>query len=221
MTQADHSRRLTELDLGLSPTALDTLAAAMRHVAVEPGEFVLHQGEPGDSFHLILSGTLDVISHSASGKEIVFRTLGAGDPLGELTVVDGARRLASVRAATAAELLSISRSRFRDLALEQAELGLWLALLCAEKTRRLSEWAEGSSSADIGARLAALLLEYAADAASSTIRITQQALADRLGVTRESINRHLGSWAAAGTIELKRGRVILIEPEALAGSTQF
>ncbi len=222
---ASHITALTDLELGLSDRAIRALADNMTARKLRPGQYAVRQGEPGDGLQIILDGRLDVVVHSPGGQELVFRTLSRGDAVGELTLVDGSARLASVRAATQASLLSISRDRFIELAYKHPELGLWLARICSEKTRRLSDWAEGTSFDDLGSRLAALLIEIASRDAPSggesfEARITQQSLADRLGVTRESINRNLRAWESAGIVELGRGVVRITSRQALLGAAE-
>lgn len=212
---------LHQLDVGLSVDTTEVLAQHLRLQTLSTGEYLMHQGEPGNSFHLVVSGTLEVVSHSAEGREIVFRGLAPGQPIGELTLIDGSPRTASIRAGGEAEVLSISRTQFLAVAMSHAELGLWLAGLCAQKTRRLAEWAEGRAFNDLDARLAALLFDLATEVPGGdpVVTVTQQALGDRLGVSRESVNKHLRRWDDAGLIQIKRGKVVIVNVDALLAST--
>ena len=101
---------------------------------------------------------------------------------------------------------------FLAAARQDPEIGLSLALQIALKMRRLSGWAEGASFSDTVTRVASVLLETAGAAttggrSSITIKATQQSLADRLGVTRESVNKALRSLEDDGFVELGRGSV--------------
>ncbi len=205
--------------LRLDGAAALALGAQMWPTELRKGEFLFHQGDPCDHFHLVYEGAVDVQSTSPEGKELVFTTLRTGAPIGEATIVTGDRRSASIRARRDSTMLTIGRAQFLQLAEEHPTLSLSLARLAAETLRRLSTRIERYAFAELDVRLSELLRDLcattaAADAGSTDridLAVTQQSLADQLAVSRESVNKHLGNLANEGLVELGRGRVSILD----------
>jgi CRP/FNR family cyclic AMP-dependent transcriptional regulator len=61
---------------GLTPIELDALAQRMGKIDVKPRHIVCHQGDPGDRFFVVLSGSLKVVTTSEDGQEVVLSMLG-------------------------------------------------------------------------------------------------------------------------------------------------
>jgi CRP-like cAMP-binding protein len=102
-------------------------------------------------------------------------------------------------------------------------IGLALAELCARRARDLSQWISTAVFTSLEARLAGALLTLPAASSDEEIvlRITQQALGDRLGVSRETVNKWLRSWERDEIVRLGRSAITLLDPkrlEALARS---
>ncbi len=91
------------------------LVALGREADVSPDSLLWNAGDPGDEVVLLMSGTLDVVQHSADGEEVVLRTLQAGSILGEIAGMDGLTRSAAVRANTRSHILRVPAAAFRDL----------------------------------------------------------------------------------------------------------
>ncbi len=207
--------------LQLNAVAASALAAEMWPASLQAGEYLFHQGDPTSSFHVLYRGKLEVRATSIEGKELVFTTLEPGAPIGEATIVDGSARSAAIYAPRKAEVLSIARGPFLELAHIHAGISLALARLAAETLRRLSSRVEDDTFVDIETRLARLVISLGGEhnvGGSVEVKVTQQALADRLGVTRESVNKYLGAWADEGLVELRRGRIVVTAPHLLIRS---
>lgn len=210
----------------LPVASLDALVAVSHRRTLPKGDYLFHKGDPNDALLFVVSGTVQAVSSSYEGRELVFRDIRPNDVIGELTIVDGAPRSASIRALVEAELLVIPRDAFLDVARADAEVGLALARLCAHKARRLSTWAEGVSFTDTGGRLIGLLVELADESLDDTadagvasgkvkLKVTQQTLADRLGVTRESVNKALRTLEDERMVDLGRGSVTVLDLDEL------
>src|SRR5581483_7849949 len=97
---------------GMPEESLDQIAAGARRRSYRRGEVVFHQGDPGDSLLIIESGTLKVVVYSDSGDETVLAILGPGEFVGELALIDGEARSATVQAIEPVEALSLHRDDF-------------------------------------------------------------------------------------------------------------
>jgi hypothetical protein len=91
----------------LPPTSLEKLARAASAETVSPGTAVVTQGDRGDTFYVIVSGSFDV---SSDGR--LLRTLGPGDFFGEIALLRDVRRTATVSASADSVILAIRRMEF-------------------------------------------------------------------------------------------------------------
>ncbi len=105
----------------LPSAALDELAAAMRSIRFATGEELVRQGERGDDAFLIRSGEIEVICEDESGERTL-NTLGPGTLLGELSVLTGAPRQATVRATTAVQAFRIPGEQVRPIVQRHREV---------------------------------------------------------------------------------------------------
>jgi len=133
-------------------------------------------------------------------------------------VLDGGPRTATAAALERTSLLKVMRvdllAVLRDEPTVAAEL---IALLC-DRLRWMNRQVEDFGLLNVPARLASrlIILDHKLADDSGVINISQGALADFLGSTRESINKTLRSWQQAGLIELRRGAIHLVNTAALA-----
>jgi CRP/FNR family cyclic AMP-dependent transcriptional regulator len=100
-----------------------------------PGEIVFRQGERGDRLYVVKTGVLEVLSTPADASEAVpIAYLGTGEVLGELALLTGSTRSATVRSPEHAELFAIDRPVFIDL---MDSLPAFSRNLCVVLARRL------------------------------------------------------------------------------------
>ena len=88
---------------------LVAVMAGLRLVAYKAGDLVVSQGEPGDSLFLVTTGTVKAWIRNREGRYVLVRRLGDGDFFGEISVLTGSPRTATVVAATPCELLELDR----------------------------------------------------------------------------------------------------------------
>ncbi len=117
---------------GLEPSLRAALATRTRTVRVPAGEWLFRQGEPGDTMYVVRVGRLEVVDEAAGA---VIRELGRGDALGELALLTGSPRSASVRATRASDLLAVERSDFEEVLHGSPALSLALNRVLAGQLR--------------------------------------------------------------------------------------
>lgn len=179
----------------LPPAEMQALVAFVEPIDVPAGATVFAQGEEGDALYVVVSGALDVLA----GEERI-ATLGAGEVVGEMALVTGEPRSATVRAATGAELLRIARADFDRLTAASPPLALAVGRLLA---RRLQAASAHQAEAEAEAR------RWHAEA---TKAIETPALRPSAIDHREVASAHGGS-AAVG---IYVGQVLDGLPESLA-----
>ncbi|CAN5450166.1 hypothetical protein BH20VER3_BH20VER3_18650 [soil metagenome] len=88
----------------------------------EFGDLLVRQGDPADSFYVLVSGRARVVKADQKGNEIVLATLKPGDSFGESALSEGGTRTATVRCSTGVEALRLDRDDFLQLVQESPDL---------------------------------------------------------------------------------------------------
>ncbi len=128
--------RRVELFQSLSDAECERLVLAVDTIPFATGEALCHQGEPGDSFYVIHSGTVAVSICGADGVNAEVAQLSNGQFFGEMSLLTGERRLATVVAVGDVEVVRVSKQAFADLLQANSELASKLA---AVLEKRLTE----------------------------------------------------------------------------------
>jgi CRP/FNR family cyclic AMP-dependent transcriptional regulator len=212
---------------GVDDAILQLVAASLRLRRFRRNEVIFHQGDPGDSLHVIESGAVKIVLPSPEGDEAIIATLRRGDFFGELALLDGAAHSATATALEPSQTLVLSRDVF--LQLIETQPGLRSALLAslAGELRRLTGHVEELHFLDLAGRLAMRLTRLAREAApgkSTDVRLswpyTQSDLASMIGGTRQSVNRLLSGLVDDGLIRIDRDSIIIADVDRLARSAE-
>jgi CRP-like cAMP-binding protein len=200
---------LSELPEHLS-AALFTNAKPMR---LNKNRVLFLAGDAGDGCYRVESGLLKVTMVSRSGNERIFAFLGPRAIVGELSVIDGRPRSASVVAVRAATLNFLSRTAFEDFAKKHPEIYQSLVMLLATRLRETNAAVVAGSFLPLRGRVASTLLELAQvfgqDVGSGRIvirqKIGQSDLAAMAGIARENVSRILNYWKRRKLISRSSG----------------
>jgi CRP/FNR family cyclic AMP-dependent transcriptional regulator len=208
--------RQTRLFAGLSEPTLGVLAERSVERPYARHSRLFHQGDPGTGLFVLVSGLVKVVVTSEDGEEMVLVTLGPGEALGELAIVDGGPRSASAEALEPTVALLITREVLIDLATR--DRGLTEALLQAlgGLLRRLTEQHADLVFLDLPGRVAKLLAGLAAERGSATpdgieldATLTQTDLAGMVGASRQSVNQILQGFARRGYLQVRGRRIVI------------
>lgn len=198
------------------------IALTTKRRSFRRGEVIFHKGDPGEAVFVLTDGRAKVVLLGDDRKRVVLRVLERGDIFGELSLFDGKPRPVSVIAAEATEALMFGRRELLNLLQAHPELAIELLRVLTQRLRDANGFIEDTIFLDVAARLAKKLLElsdaYGRDSMLGTVialRITQHDLAAMLGVTRESVNKHLQAYRARGLIEFDRQRIVILRPDEL------
>lgn len=172
------------------------------------GQFIQHQGDAGDAFWVVIEGHVLAGRYAEDGGFTAFAIVGPGDMFGELAFFTGIPRQADAIASGPAELIAVDRPLLRRLMRE--DVG-WAELLLRSLGRQLAvslDIIDAERRLPTAERLARLLAAMATDAADgSTVRATQQQLADLLGVSRVTLGAALRKLVARGVVETRYGHI--------------
>ncbi len=206
---------------------LHSVADGMRRRRFRRNEVIFHQGDPGDSLHVVASGAVKIVLPSAEGEEAIIATLRPGDFFGELSLVDGAPRSATATALEPSETLVLPRTAFYEVL--DTDVGLRDALLIglARELRRLTGHVEELHFLDLAGRLAMRLTRLAREAvpdAQDEVELdwpfTQSDLAAMIGGTRQSVNKLLSDLVEDGLIRIERDTLIITDVSELASRAE-
>ena len=156
------------------------------------------------------------------GRQMVLTTMRDGDVFGEIALLDGKERTADATAMTDCELLVVSRRSLLSLLERRPDLAIGLMVVLCERIRRTNEQVEDLAFLDLEARIAKVLIRLAEENGDAdrrtpiSIKISQRALGELVGGSRESVNKHLQDWKRMGIIALEKGVILISDPDALA-----
>src|SRR2546430_14120916 len=100
---------------GLPRTDLERIAHLVKGRKVEAGELIFKEGDAGDKFYIVFSGSVEIIKERARGDTERLAVKRGGEAFGEMSLLSDAPRSASVRATESTQLLVVSRKDFDDL----------------------------------------------------------------------------------------------------------
>jgi CRP/FNR family transcriptional regulator, cyclic AMP receptor protein len=208
--------RRTRLFAGLSEPTLRALAERTVERSIPRHGRLFYQGDPGTGLFVVASGLVKVVVTSEDGEEMVLVTLGPGEALGELAVVDGGPRSAAAEALEPTVVLVITRPVLLELAARDGALTEALLRALGGLLRRLTEQASDLVFLDLPGRVAKLLSGLAAERGSQTsdgieldAHLTQTDLAGMVGASRQSVNQILQGFARRGYLEVRGRRIVV------------
>ena len=201
-------------------TIEDWAEIASRSVQINfaKGKELLVQGDPGDMMLILTEGTARVSMLTAGGREIVLAYAEPGAVLGEIALLDGGERTASVTATSAGSALQLGRNALKDFAASHPEFTWSLMQQLARRLRTADQTIESDRAYASGPRLARYLKRLIRkDSVEKTHRVelSQTELGNFAGMSREHINRQLRSWEESGIISLEQGRVRVLDVDTL------
>jgi CRP/FNR family transcriptional regulator, cyclic AMP receptor protein len=200
----------------------DAMLAHANVMRFQAGVEIFAKGDPGNSMMAVLKGRVQISAPSADGRQMVLTIMHEGEVFGEIALLDGKERTADATAMSDCELLVVPRRPFLELLERRPELGVGLLVVLCERLRRTNEQVEDLAFLDLETRIAKTLLrlayesEGAADGARLGVKISQRALGELVGGSRESVNKHLQDWKRLGIIEVEKGSIVICDADALA-----
>lgn len=206
----------------LAAESLAELAQGMREQNWGPGQLIFSRGDAGDQMFAILAGRIRLVLANARGREIVLRTLGPLDILGEMSLIDDEPRSADATAAEATTCLVLPRARFQAVAQRRPDVGMALARHLCSHLRRTNFQMESIALYDLQTRLVRFLLHTLAHTPDAghgnqrrlTLGVSQSDVSAILGASRPKISQAFQALIAAKAIR-RDGDAYLCDVAAL------
>lgn len=217
----EHSLANVTLLENLDEAERKRLEARCRWRRFRNNEQVFDCGSEGREVFFVIDGAVNVVNFSASGREVAFATVGAGDTFGELAVIDGQPRSASVFAREPTVLASLGADYFLELLQSQAEVTFKVLKRLAHIVRSGDDRIMELSTLAATHRVYAELLRMAQpDAAVPDLWVVRplpplREIASRVSTTRETVVRALGQLYPSGVLRRKGRNLYLMDRAAL------
>ena len=203
----------------LGPELLHQLSSYAIPRTVKRGTVIVERGDDGTAMFAVYSGTVKISTPSPDGKGAVFNLISDGAIFGEIAVLDGLPRTADAVALTDCELMVIERRDFVALIRDHADFAIRLIEVLCRRLRHTTGQLEDIMFLDLPGRLAKTLIQAASSsgplARGKKIALTQRNLSEMIGMSRESTNKQLRAWEKQKLIELQRGGIVILAPQAL------
>lgn len=197
------------------------LLASARRRTFRRNDVVFHEGDPGDSLHLVHRGHVAVRRTLPTGDVGTLLVLRPGDVFGELAVVAPAPRNATIVAIDGVETLMVSGAAFSEVRSRFPTIDRVLIQALASEVRRLSALLMEALYVPAEARILVRVVELArifggaARPGPVVVPLTQEELAQMAGTARPTVNRVLQTAQDAGELQIKRGRIVVRDSAAL------
>ncbi|MEL7453856.1 MAG: Crp/Fnr family transcriptional regulator [Pseudomonadota bacterium] len=205
-------------DANPTDPAIESLAQVSCRHELDPGKFLVQQGDASDSVYLIENGALDIISYTENGHEIWLSEAGPGDLIGEISALTGTKRTSSVRAASPASAISVSRAALNQIMRDHGAVALAVARLLASRLHATSAQVAELVAMSVNSRIYAELIRMGTQDTEDQERvivktpISISALGQRVHASRESASRAISRLVKRGLVKRGEDEWIIIIP---------
>ena len=217
-----------ELFSELSEEQIGMLANLVVSQKFNRDETVVLEGDDSvQALYLIASGSVQVYMTGVDGRETILSFLERGDFFGEMSLIDGEPRSASVRTVTDAQMLIIHRESFLKLIRQSPEIAMGLLSELSKRLRKANRQIGSLSTMSVSGRVAGTLLNlmeergvriHTDNGNMVTVihnRPTQQQLADMSGTTRETVSRICSLLVKTNAIAMTGKDIVIFDESAL------
>ncbi len=215
--------RSAELLADLGESELRSIANLANRKHYTARDVVVRQADPGGEMFIIVSGHLKVVTSDPEGRDSALNIMGPGQVFGEVTLMDGGPRSATIIALGDVELLSIRREPFIQFLETSPGSAIQLLQVLSTRLRNLTERADDIAFLRVGGRLARAVVKLAEKYGEKRIdhsvripfKLSQQELGDLVGATRESANKQVRGWEQERIVSQQSGHLVIHDLEAL------
>ncbi len=208
---------------GLSPAECKAVCSAMVPRNFSANQIIVQEEDKNNrSFFVILEGSVNVIVFTTEGKQTILASLQKGDFFGEMALLDGEPRSASVVAAEPCSLLMLYRRSFLELLKSQPTMATTMLVEMSHRLRKANRHISTLSLMSVYGRIADVLLQIGSEKGrridNMTVvenRPTHQAIADRAGTSRETVSRVISQLQKKGYITIDRKRLVILDETKL------
>ena len=181
---------------------------------------ILMEEEAGSALFVIISGKVKISRTSSDGREVILSILSESDFFGEMAILDGLTRSATVISIEDSELYIIQRNQFLELLKSHPEISISLLQELTQRLRTADMKIKALTLKDAEGKVATVILQIADDYGKikqGLVEIEklplQQDLANMAGTSRETISRTLHSFAKKDLVEIEGTKLRILDYE--------
>jgi CRP/FNR family cyclic AMP-dependent transcriptional regulator len=204
LTTSDLLRRVP-IFAGLTQAQISQLSGNVTKRRFKRGELIVEQGQKSGALFLILSGRARVSLTDKRAKEVILNTLGPGDCVGEMSLIDGQSHSASVRTDVQTDVLVLSHEEFVRCLAENHSIALWIMKDLVQRLRKSSDMVSSLALMDVYGRVAKVLMDAAQPLDQDNMviseKMTRQDIAKMVGASREMVSRVMRDFEEQGFIK--------------------
>jgi CRP/FNR family cyclic AMP-dependent transcriptional regulator len=188
---------------GLEEQELERLSRVAVRRRAGRGDQVVRSGESADALLILLTGRAKVTNFDEEGREIILAWLGPGEFFGEMGLIDGSARSASVVAVENCELLAIGKQEFQRCMQDNFQVAQKLMQILVRRLREADRNIESLALLDVYGRVARLLLDLSEEEDGKRLvkkKISKQDMARMIGASREMVSKVMRDLEIGGYI---------------------
>jgi CRP-like cAMP-binding protein len=201
---------------GIDVSARREVLMCCRRCRFPAGAFIFHEGEAGDTLHVIDRGLVAILSGGRLGDPVMLHVLGAGEVFGEQALLSASRtRTATVQALVATETMALPRAGFEELRRSHPSIDRFLVAVLAAEVRRLSqqivELTELPAATRVYRRLVTMAELFGATENGASIPLSQHHIASLAYAKLRVTNRVLADARRDGVLGTARRRIVVLD----------
>jgi CRP/FNR family cyclic AMP-dependent transcriptional regulator len=212
----------------LSAPEIEKLEALTIRKRFPSGTAIFFQDDPSDSLYYLLSGSAKVFRTSEDGRDRILMILRPGDAFGELAMIEGRPRSATVQTLEDTEVLALSRKDFETFAREHPDF-LWKLLQSmAERVRTINEDVLDLAFKDVPYRVLRLLSQLVARHGESgpdgwriKMPLSVREMSSMVGSNTETVTRLLDRFESDGLVRREGPNWIIPDRDALTRALEY
>jgi CRP-like cAMP-binding protein len=210
-----HPMQIVDLFAMLDRDALDALAAASRIRTIPTGQILCWEGDPGEELLILEGGRVKVCRFTPNGQEVVLAEVSAPVAFGELALIEGSPRTATLVAEREVRIRYLPRTALMELLTSDPRVAMALMQSMARMIRQTNERLADVLTLDVPGRVAKWLLARARATGTVSLDQSQESLARHLGTTRATLSRTLGRFERLGLISRQAATIAIADAPAL------
>lgn len=201
----------------LKDPQLKAIASRLTKAQYRKGDVIFHKTDMGTELYIVNSGSLKAVLTDDEGDEIVLARFGSGDFFGELSLLDGKGRSATIVSDDTSELSVLNRDVLFELIQKDPRIAIGLMATLVERLRKADEMIESLAFQEVGERLVRTLVEGAvrddrtAHGYLKREKLTHKELAARIGSSREAVSKCMKVLTTNGIVKEADGSVLVAE----------
>lgn len=185
-------------------------------------EVIFHENDPGSVLFVLKSGAVKISVCDRNGKEDILKIIYPGDFFGDMSLLDGRHRSATVSAMEKSTSLIIQREHFLALIKQHTNLVMNMLATMSRRLRKTDEKIASLRFADSYGKVAKVILDLAEEHGTRAdgriiidLNLNRQDFADHAGTTRETATRILNEFQKSGCIMMNKRKIVIMNEFAL------